>query len=63
MTYVTQQTGNTLSSSLLMYLIPKNSADAECAPRAAAWGTALRAVKVLTSRQILPESLPSTDTE
>jgi len=45
-----KKTGNTLSSSLLMYLLP-------CAPRAAVRGTVLGAVKVLSSGQILPEPL------
>jgi len=40
-----------------MYLLQKNPADAECVPRAAARGTVLRAVKVLTACQILPEPL------
>jgi len=56
-----KRTGNTLSCSLLMYLPQKFPADAEYAlrasPRVAARGTALRAVKVLTSCQILPEPL------
>ena len=57
---VTQKTGNTLSSSLQNDLLQKNLSDAERAPRAAARGTALRAVKVLTSFQILPEPLDAT---
>jgi len=52
-----KKTGNTLSCLLLMYLLRKNPADAKYAPRAAARGTALRAVKALTSCQILPEPL------
>jgi len=52
-----KKTGNTLSYLLLMYLSQKKPADAKCAPQAAAWGTALCAVKVLTSYQILPEPL------
>jgi len=40
-----------------MYPLQFCSADAECAPWAAAQGTALRAVKVLSSRQILPAAL------
>ena len=40
-----------------MYLLQKNPADAKYAPRAAARGTALRAVKVVTFCQILPEPL------
>jgi len=52
-----KKTGNTLSCSLLMYIPQKFAADAECAPRAAARGTALCAVKVLTSCRILPEPL------
>ena len=55
-----KKTGNTLSCSLLMYRHLKIPADAKCAQRAAACGTALRAVKVLTSCQILPEPLPLT---
>jgi len=42
-----KKTGNTLSCSLLMYLPQKNSADAICAPRDAARGTALCAEKCL----------------
>jgi len=52
-----KKTGNTLSCSLLMYLPQKKSADAKCAPWATARGTALRAVKVLSPDQILPEPL------
>jgi len=39
-----------------MYLFQK-STDTKCAARAAARGTALRAEKVLTSRQVLPQPL------
>jgi len=62
MKYITQKDrhDNTLSCSLLMYLDQKKSANAECAPRAAARGIALRAVNVLTSRQILREPLHPT---
>jgi hypothetical protein len=52
-----KKTGNTLSCSLLMYLPQTFPANAEYAPRAAARDTALRAVEVLTSCQILPEPL------
>jgi len=55
-----KKTRNTLSCSLLMYLLQKNLADAECALQAAARGTVLRAVKVLNACQILPEPLPAT---
>ena len=40
-----------------MCLLQKNPAGAECNPRAAAQDTALRAVKVLTSCQILLEPM------
>ena len=56
-----KKTGNTPSCSLLMYLLQKIPADAECAPRAAARGTALRAIKVLTSCQILPQPLSGSE--
>jgi len=55
-----KKTGHTLSSSLQNDLLQKNLSDAERAPRAAVRGTALRAVKVLTSFQILPEPLDAT---
>jgi len=46
-----KKTGHTLSCSLLKYLPQKKSADTACALRAAARGTALRAVNVHTSHQ------------
>jgi len=52
-----KKTGNKLFCSLLRYLSQKIAADAECAPWAAARDTAPRAVKLLTSCQILPEPL------
>jgi len=55
-----KKTGSTLSSSQRMYLLQICAADAECASRAAARGTARRAVNVLTSRQNFPEPLPGT---
>jgi len=55
-----KKTGNTLSCLVLMYILKKNPVDAECDPRAAARGTALCAVKVLTACQIVPEPLVQT---
>jgi len=58
MTEVTpKKTRNTLSSSQLMYILPTFSADTKCAQRATARGTVLRAIQLLTSREILPEPL------
>jgi len=55
MKYVTQKD---VKHTLLLATNPqKNPADTECAQRATAWGSALRAVKVLTSRQILLQPL------
>jgi len=55
MKYVTQKD---VKHSLLLATNPgKNPADTKCAQRATAWGSALRAVKVLTSRQILLQPL------
>jgi len=43
--------------TLLLATNVPSSKKSECAPRATARGIALRAVKVLTSHQILPEPL------
>ena len=47
-----KKNGDTLSNSQLIHLSQFLLADAECAPQATARDTALRAVKVLTSRQM-----------
>ena len=58
-----QKTWNTLSCSPLMFFPKKNLADAECARQATAQGNAIRAVKVHTSCQNLPEPLIETTTQ